>query len=212
MSLKRSKTIALACSIACLIAMLMASCGGGVALQSETIKLTRKQIEEARKQIEEARIKAEEARKEAGEESEGEIEEEPLPRVTPKVSEDTLFTLIYYVGISKKDKRRAVILDLDDDGIEFIPTVRDFEYEILQNVSMEEAIYETEIFFGHEGLITNYYFKKVIGLDGSVIGYEIRPTYFKQFYGQPDPLDIKYSFNRQRVRVSIGLKGKLGSK
>ncbi|KKL53494.1 hypothetical protein LCGC14_2274890 [marine sediment metagenome] len=207
MSLKKLKTIALAC----LVAMLMASCGG-VTLQSDTIKLTKKQIEEARKQIEEAREKAEEARKkaeEAGEKVKEEpFEEKPLPRATPQVSEDILFTLIYYVGISRKDKRRAVILDLDDDGIEFIPTVRDFEYEILQNVSMEEAIYETEIFFGHEGLITNYYFKKVVGLDGSVIGYEIRPTYIRQFYGHSDPLDIKYSFNRRRVSVFIRLKSR----
>ncbi|HEB02861.1 MAG TPA: hypothetical protein ENI12_06475 [Nitrospirae bacterium] len=201
-------------TLACLVAMLMASCGGGVALQSETIKLTKKQTEEARKQIAEAREKAEEARREAGEKPAGENEEkeQSLPRATPQVSEDILFTLIYYVGISKKDKRRAVILDLDDDGIEFIPTVRDFEYEILQNVSMDEAIYETEIFLGHEGLITNYYFKKVLGLDGSVIGYEIRPTYIQEFYGHPDPLEIEYSFKRRRVSVSIGLKSKPKSK
>ena len=90
MSLNKIKTIALAC----LVAMLMASCGG-VTLQSDTIKLTRKQTEEARKQIAEARKKAEEARREAGEKPEEEPMDESLPRATPQVSEDTLFTLIY---------------------------------------------------------------------------------------------------------------------
>ena len=190
MSLRKLKTIALIT----LVAMLMASCGGGVALESKALKLTREQIQEAREK--------------AAEESEGKDDEKqkPLPRVIPQISEDILFTLIYYVGISREDMRRAVILDLEDDAIEFIPTVRDFEYEILQNVSMDEAIYESEIFLRHEGLITNYYFKTVLGPDLKVIGYEIRPIYAIELFGHPDPLKIKYSLKRQRVSVSIGLK------
>jgi len=124
-------------------------------------------------------------------------------RVRPKISSDTLFTLIYYVGISHNDHRRAVILDIEDDEIEFIPTVRDFEYEILQNVSIPEAVFEAEIFFNHEPVIYDYYFKEVRGLTGKPIGYELRPVYFEDFYGSIDPLDIKYRVKRRRVSVNI---------
>ena len=201
-------------TLAFLVVMLVASCGGGVMLQTETIELTQKQKKDALKQIAEARKKAaqeQEANQETRPEDKNkEADPEPrLPRATPQISEDILFKLIYYVGINRKDKRRAVILDLDDDGIDFIPTVRDFEYEILQNVSMEEATYEAEIFFMQEGIIEDYYFKKIIGPMGNIIGYEIRPTYVYGFYRDPDPLEIKYSLNRQRVSVSIDLKGEL---
>lgn len=131
---------------------------------------------------------------------------ENLRRPVPILSEDVLFTLIYFVGLDKDDKVRAVILDLEDDDIDFIPTVPDFEYEILQNVSIREAIYETEIFFSHERVIIDYYFQKIISPVGRTIGYEIRPVYQQGYYGYEDPIITKYKFNRQRVNIIIKLR------
>ena len=130
-------------------------------------------------------------------------EEKQKNRVKPRVSVETMFTLIYYVGVSRNDRRRAVILDIEDDDIEFIPTVRDFEYEILQNVTIPEAVYEAEIFFGNESVIYDYYFREVRGSKGQPIGYELRPVYYEDFFGHIDPLDISYKVNRKRVSVDI---------
>ena len=130
-------------------------------------------------------------------------EEKRKNRVKPRISVDTMFTLIYYVGVNRNDRRRAVVLDREDDDIEFIPTVRDFEYEILQNVTIPEAVYEAEIFFGNESVIYDYYFREVRGTDGQPIGYELRPVYYEDFFGYIDPLDISYQVNRKRVSVDI---------
>ena len=199
MAKRALSTITLAAALASALGIL-AACSFGITLKSEELMLSQAQIQEAREK--------------AAEESEGgwdldsnkdDEKEKPLPRVVPQVSEDTLFTLIYLLGRDKEDQRRAVILDFEDDGVEFIPTVPGYEYEILQSVSISEAIYETEIFFGHQAVITNYYFKRVLGPEGSVIGYEIRPTYVESMYGNFDPLKIEYKFKRRRVSVSIGL-------
>ncbi len=175
----------------------LAACSSGIALKSEELMLSQAQ-KDAIKAMEDM-----EAEDKEGKEKDKKNRQPVRP--VPQVSEDTLFTLIYLLGRDMDDRRRAVILDLEGDGIEFIPTVPDFEYEILLSVSISEAIYETEIFFGHQAVITNYYFKRVLGPEGSIIGYEIRPTYVKNMYGNFDPLKIKYKFNRRRVSVTIGI-------
>ncbi len=192
-----AKKLLIILTLATAVAVL-ASCAG-IPLMSQELMLSKEQKE-----------KIEAAKKEESQEGQDKQEgqkkkDEGLIRPVPQVPEDILFTLIYLLGEDLYDKRRAVILDLEEDGIEFIPTVPHFEYEILQNVSISEAIYETEIFFGHEAFITNYYFKKILGLRGRIIGYEIRPTYIESLYGSFDPLRIKYKFKRRRVSVSIEL-------
>lgn len=127
-------------------------------------------------------------------------------------ADDHDFTLIYYVGVDKGDPRRAVILDMETDGMEFIPAVREFEYEILQNVSMEEALYEAEIFFNHEPQIESYAFKAVLSETGRIMGYELRPYYKEALYGESDILKIEYTSKRKRVNIEIGLKPSLKRK
>jgi hypothetical protein len=182
--------------LAAAAALALLSCAGGVPLISEELEPPPKFIEIGEKGSDKKgskRIKIPAKKK----------PEPKRERVLPDVSEDVSFTLIYYVGISKRDNRRAVILDREDDSIEFIPTVRDFEYEILQNVSLEEAVYEAELFMEHEMIIYDYYFKKVLGPSGIIIGYEMRPVYVPWFYDTIDPVLIEYKYKRRMVSVFI---------
>lgn len=120
------------------------------------------------------------------------------------------FTLIYFVGTQKNDIRRAVILDAEGDEFEFLPDVRDFEYEILQNVSIGEAIYEARIFFKHERNVTTIGYYKILSPDGRLIGMEMRPGYRKEIYGDTDILDIDYAVNEHRqVLIDIDIKSGL---
>ena len=119
---------------------------------------------------------------------------------------EKLYTLIYFVGVDRSDVRRAVILDMEDDEYEFRPEVRDFEYEILQNVSLPESIYETEIFFRHEG-VAGYNKSAVLSPEGDTIGYEFRPIYYKEFMGTPDLLKISYRLSKDNT-INIDIKVK----
>lgn len=122
---------------------------------------------------------------------------------------DRLYTLIYFVGVHQSDVRRAVILDADGDGFNFLPEVEDFNYEILQDISLNEAVYEAEIFFHHVG-VTGYNKARILERTGRTIGYEFRPTYHKEFMGVEDLLKVSYGLHKDmNVSIHIRLKASL---
>ena len=124
----------------------------------------------------------------------------------PPLKDERLFTLIYFVGLNREDIKRAVVLDLEGDKYNFTPRLRDFEYEILQNVTINEAIYETELFYRYEEVITGYVFQEILSVSGDLLGYELRPLYVKHIYGTEDILDISYLQSGRKVKVTIGLQ------
>jgi hypothetical protein len=124
----------------------------------------------------------------------------------PPIGDERIYTLIYFVGVDRNDIKRAVILDLEGDKYNFSPRLRDFEYEILQNVTINEAIYESELFYRYEEVITGYLFVELFTTSGDMIGYELRPLYIKQIYGQEDILDVSYLHSGSKVKVTLGLQ------
>ncbi len=115
--------------------------------------------------------------------------------------------LIYYVGTRRDDLGRAVVLDVLGDGYEFVPEVEDYEYEILQDISIGEAVYETRVFFGRYPFITGPVFKRILNEKGFPIGYEIRPRYHPKLFGKEDVLEINYhSAKNNLVHIRIKLR------
>lgn len=122
------------------------------------------------------------------------------------------YTLIYYMGTQRTDFTNLVILDLEGDGYRFIPEVKDYEYEILQNVSISEAIYETNVFYARNRFIESAEFFALLSPDGkkNIIGYEIRPLYDPALYGAQDIMDMYYEMGRnKRIKLEIKLKSVL---
>lgn len=132
------------------------------------------------------------------------------PLEEPPKDDERIFTLIYFVGTDKSDIRRAVILDVEGDKYTFRPRTEDFQYEILQNISIKESLYEAELFFKYEGN-KGYNTSRVLGPDGALIGYELKPLYFEDFKGDEDILNISYSLNPETglVQIKIKLKASL---
>lgn len=117
------------------------------------------------------------------------------------------FNLIYYVGTEREDVRRAVVLDVRGDEYEFIPAVEDFEYEILQDIPIWEAIYEAKVFFGYHWFITTTVYKRILDPEGRVVGYELRPLYHPDMFKKKDVIAIKYTMvEGNRVSVDIKLE------
>lgn len=136
----------------------------------------------------------------------------PAPRLAVSPVDDIrgaagYFTLIYYVGLKHGDIRNAVILDIEGDDYEFIPTVKDFQYEILQNITVGEALYETKVFFSENEDIIGVVYNEIFAPDGSVIGLELRPLYYPDIRGDEDILDIGFTMSKKKsVKVSIDFK------
>ncbi len=132
-----------------------------------------------------------------------------LLKEIPEDDGDSTYKLIYFVGVHQADVRRAVILDLDDDDFDFHPEVEDFNYEILQNVSLPEAIYESEIFFQNEG-VAGYKKNRIIDPEGQLVGYELRPTYYEAFMGVEDLLVMSYKLHKDKtISINIRLRASL---
>jgi hypothetical protein len=126
-----------------------------------------------------------------------------------------LYTLIYYLGTKPKDVRYAIVLDRQGDAYEFIPKVKDFEYEILQDVPVREALYEAQVFFRERPFLMGPLFERIFDDDNVTIGYEIRPLYHKSIFGQKDVLAVTYRLmedNEIQVRIALkpGLRGSEG--
>ncbi len=125
-----------------------------------------------------------------------------------KMQEDEgQFNLIYLVNQKRDDLRNAVILDRLGDEYIFVPDVRDFDYEVLQDISIREATLETDVFFRSFPFITGGTFFGITNRKGDTIGYEFRPYYNPKYYGTPDILDIDYSLKSDgRIYIDIGIK------
>jgi hypothetical protein len=126
-----------------------------------------------------------------------------------------LYTLIYYLGTKPKDVRYAIVLDRQGDQYEFIPKVKDFEYEILQDIPMKEALYEAKVFFQDRPFLMEPILERIFDDNNVTIGYEIRPLYHKSIFGQKDVLAITYRLmedNEIQVRIALkpGLRGSEG--
>jgi len=128
----------------------------------------------------------------------------PIQKVT---DDEGRFNLIYLVGIKSKDIRNAIVIDRLGDEYEFVPDVRDFEYEILQDISIREALLETDVFFRSFPFIKGANLQGITDQDGNIIGYELKPFYDKKFYGVEDILDIDYTLKSDnRIGIDIGIK------
>jgi hypothetical protein len=125
-----------------------------------------------------------------------------------RVSDDEgRFNLIYLVGVKSNDVRNAVVLDRLGDEYEFVPEVRDFDYEILQDISIQEALLESDVFFRSFPFITGADLHGIADKDGNIIGYELKPFYNVKYYGVENVLNIDYTVKSDNlIAIDIGIK------
>jgi hypothetical protein len=117
------------------------------------------------------------------------------------------FNLIYLVSSKRDDVRNAIVLDRLGDEYRFVPDVRDFDYEILQDISIDEAVNEANIFFRSFPYTVGGDVKSINDNEGNIVGYEFRPYYDIKLYGILDILDIDYTTKAdKRVYIDIAVK------
>lgn len=117
------------------------------------------------------------------------------------------YTLIYYLGTDPEDSRRAIIMDLEDDDYTFLPEVRDFEYEILQDLPVGEGVYEAVVFFRNEKVFVDFVAESILSPEGKHIGYEFRPLYSPEIYPDKDVLKLTYLIDLDK-KITIDIRFK----
>ncbi len=120
---------------------------------------------------------------------------------------DTLrYDLILYGGRYSEDLHTVAIMGIEGSHYKIVPYAPEFEYSVVRNVGAARAMKTAVRFF--EDTNPNFMgtmLSRILGPDGSLIGYEIRPLYQPFVYGMSDILDTSYWLKGKGV-VSAWIK------
>lgn len=116
------------------------------------------------------------------------------------------YTLFLHGGRYAADLQNVAILDKEGDPYTFEIYAPKFDYKISRGVPARQAAEEAEKFVRLHYAVRNSQWEKILGPEGSVIGYEVRPLYQPLETGYPDILDITYVIRQNKVTVRISFK------
>ncbi len=116
------------------------------------------------------------------------------------------FTVILYGGAYADDLETVAFLDIEGDYYTLEPFAPDFDYVKDNGMSAEDAIQRAEKFISFHASFWKTQLAEIIGPDGGVIGYELKPLYLPFIYGASDVLDISYWPKKDgKIKVIITL-------
>jgi len=115
------------------------------------------------------------------------------------------YTMILYGARNSQDVESVVILDKEGDAYTIVPNARDFEYKKKEHVDGAYALEHGEEFINWHPSYSYTSIRKIF-VNGSVVGYEMRPFYDPLRFGQSDVMWISYTLSGQTITVTVMLK------
>lgn len=117
-----------------------------------------------------------------------------------------IFTVILLGGAHVDDLETVAFLDKEDDQYTFEPFTPDFDYVIKKGLPAEEALEIAEKFVAFHPSFWKIHLAKIIGPEGTIIGFELKPLYIPFTYGTSDVLAIHYwPKGMGKIKVTIKL-------
>lgn len=110
-----------------------------------------------------------------------------------------LFTLFLY---SEYEEMHVAILDIEGDQYTFEMSGSPYNYDVFSGMEAETAVESAVKFISSQ----RNHWTKIIGPDGSVIGYDFRAIYNSFRYGVRDILEVTYRIEDTKVIASIDFK------
>jgi len=103
------------------------------------------------------------------------------------------------------DLETIAFLDKEGDKYVFEPYAPDFNFKIKKGVQAEEALKEAGEFVNCNTSFMHLQTYGIIGPNGEILGYEIRPLYEPFAYGAQDVLLTDYWLKDDKVVIKIRL-------
>jgi hypothetical protein len=116
------------------------------------------------------------------------------------------YTLLLYGGRYFDDLENVAILDKEGDRYSFEIYAPEYDYTVRKQVPAGEALAEAEKHVGSHSSFFRSKLRALLDPEGNIIGYELRPLYHVQAFGDPDILYINYSVKDNTVITKIRLR------
>jgi hypothetical protein len=116
------------------------------------------------------------------------------------------YTLFLHGVRYSDDVENVAILDKEGDMYSFEIYAPEYDYSVQKGLPAKEALEEAERHVGHHRDFMRSRLSKIIDKEGNIIGYELRPLYHLDRFGQSDILYIDYMTKDNRVITTIRLK------
>lgn len=120
------------------------------------------------------------------------------------------YRVLFFGCNFNNDIETIAFLDRDDDQYAFKPHAPDISYLVRKEVAAGEAVAETKEFVNCSTAFRGSRLSKIIGPEGDILGYEVRPFYDPLSYGVADVLEADYRLKDHKVVVTIKLKRSAG--
>ncbi len=113
------------------------------------------------------------------------------------------YTVIYYGANHYNDIATAAFLIPEDSPYRFDIFAPEFNYYVIKGVPAKEALESAGRFIKWHPAYMDYFFSRILDLDGRVIGYEMRPLYLPTEFGKQDVMYIDYFQRGKDVQVHV---------
>jgi len=116
------------------------------------------------------------------------------------------FTVMLYGGRYSTDVETVAFLIPEPSKYTFELYAPDFDYKVVRGVPAADALHMADQFVRIDYAFLRSELNKILDVDGSTIGFEVRPLYQPLEFGTEDVLDISYGLSNSRVRIYVRLK------
>ncbi len=115
------------------------------------------------------------------------------------------YSVIFFGCGFNNDFETVAFLDKEGDGYIFDPFAPDFKYRVKKGVRAADALSEAERFVSCSTAFRNVQLYKIMGPQGEILGYEVRPLYYTFVYGADDVLSTGYTLRGDKVVITVSL-------
>jgi hypothetical protein len=113
------------------------------------------------------------------------------------------YTLILYGGNYANDVKTFAILAKEGTPYTFDVFAPSFDYRIIKNAPAREALEKAKKFVSFHPDFWKIQISEILGPQGGVIGYEVKPLYYPEAFGNPDIIRTYYKMTGNKVNVYI---------
>lgn len=115
------------------------------------------------------------------------------------------FNVIKYGARHINDVETFAIIDFATDAYEFKIFSSEYNYSVSKLNGLSQAIEDASKFVAWHVYTQDVQISEIKALDGSVIGYELKPLYDRFMFGLQDVLDISYVQANKEITVYVKL-------